>query len=81
MLFYTLNVIHFFLGEVARMTDEKASIEEDLFAKSLCMMFSVAWLRETAKRTNFIKREREIQPEVFFGVISLGYGVSLVHAQ
>jgi putative transposase len=60
------------------MTDEKACIEEDLFAKSLCMMFSVAWLRETAKRTNFIKRERKIQPEVFFWVISLGYGVSLI---
>jgi hypothetical protein len=42
------------------------------------MMFSVAWLRETAKRTNFIKRERKIQPEVFFWVISLGYGVSLI---
>jgi hypothetical protein len=41
------------------MTDEKACIEEDIFAKSLCMMFSVAWLRETAKRTNFIKRERK----------------------
>jgi hypothetical protein len=42
------------------------------------MMFSVAWLRETAKRTNFIKIERKIQPEVFFWVISLGYGVSLI---
>jgi putative transposase len=59
------------------MTDEKACLEEDIFAKSLCMMFSVAWLRETAKRTNFIKRERKIHPEVFFWVISLGYGVSL----
>jgi putative transposase len=56
------------------MTDEKVCIEEDIFAKSLCMMFSVEWLRETAKRTGFIKRERKIMPEIFFWVIVLGYG-------
>ena len=50
------------------MTDEKACIEEDIFAKSLCMMFSVAWLRETAKRTNFIKREERYSQKSFSGL-------------
>jgi len=56
------------------MANEKVCFEEDIFAKNLCMMFPVEWLRETAKRTGFIKRERKIMPEVFFWVIVLGYG-------
>jgi putative transposase len=56
------------------MTDEKVCVDEDIFAKSLCMMFSVEWLRKTARRTGFIKRERKITPEIFFWVLVLGYG-------
>jgi len=56
------------------MTDEKVCIDEYIFAKSLCMMFSVEWLRETARRTGFIKREGKITPEIFFWVLVLGYG-------
>lgn len=56
------------------MTNEKVCDDVDIFVKSLCMMFSVKWLREAAKRTGFIKRERKITPEVFFWVLVLGYG-------
>jgi len=48
--------------------------DADIFVKSLCMMFSIKWLREAAKRTGFIKRERKISPEIFFWVLVLGYG-------
>ncbi len=51
------------------MTDEKVCIDEDIFAKSLCMMFSVEWLRDAARRTGFIKRERKIMPEIFSGFL------------
>jgi hypothetical protein len=54
------------------MTNEKVCDDVDIFVKSLCMMFSVKWLRDAAKRTGFIKRERKISPEVFFWVLVLG---------
>lgn len=56
------------------MTREKVCNESDIFVKSLCMMYSVKWLREAAERTGFIKRERKISPEIFFWVLVLGYG-------
>lgn len=56
------------------MTNEEVYVEDDIFAKTLCMMFSVEWLRETAEITGFIKRERKIKPEIFFWVLALGYG-------
>lgn len=56
------------------MTKEKVCDNVDIFVKSLCIMFSVKWLREAAKRTGFIKRERRISPKVFFWVLVLGYG-------
>ena len=56
------------------MTNEEVCNDADIFVKSLCMMFSVKWLREAAKRTGFIKRERKIAPDVFFWVLVLGYG-------
>lgn len=56
------------------MTNEEVCNDADIFVKSLCMMFSVKWLREAANRTGFIKRERKIAPDVFFWVLVLGYG-------
>jgi len=54
------------------MTRKKVRAEADIFVKSLCMMYSVKWLREAAERTGFIKRERKISPEIFFLGFSVG---------
>ena len=40
-------------------------------------IFSPEWLRETAKDTGFIKRERKIDPVLMFWVLVLGFGVQL----
>ena len=40
-------------------------------------LFSPEWLRETAKETGFIKRERKIDPALMFWSLVLGFGVQL----
>jgi hypothetical protein len=40
-------------------------------------LFSPEWLRETAKETGFIKRERKIDPVLMFWTLALGFGVQL----
>jgi len=48
-----------------------------LIEKELNRLFSPEWLRETAKETGFLKRERKIDPALMFWVLSLGFGVQL----
>lgn len=38
-------------------------------------LFSLDWLRQTAKETGFVKRERKIKPALMFWVLSLGFSV------
>jgi len=59
------------------MASEKACNDSEIFTAELIRLFSVEWLRETARITGFIKRERKILPEFFFWAITLGYGVSI----
>jgi putative transposase len=40
-------------------------------------MFPEEWLRETAKETGLIKRERKIDPTIIFWVLTLSFGVRL----
>lgn len=40
-------------------------------------LFSPEWLRNTAKETGLIKRERKIDPVLLFWVLTLGFGVQL----
>lgn len=40
-------------------------------------LFSPEWLRETAKKTGFIKRERKIDSVLMFWTLVLGFGVQL----
>lgn len=49
------------------------SILED----SLCNMFPEEWLRQTAKETGLIVRERKIDPVIIFWVLTLSFGVRL----
>jgi len=44
---------------------------------SLREMFPEEWLRQTAKETGLIIRERKIDPVVIFWVLTLGFGVRL----
>lgn len=59
------------------MVKGKKPVEDYLVSKELCDIFPVQWLRDTAKETGLIKRERKIAPEVMFWVLALGYGVLL----
>jgi putative transposase len=40
-------------------------------------MFPEVWLRETARETGLIKRERKIDPTIIFWVLTLSFGVRL----
>jgi len=51
--------------------------DQNLIERELCELFPPEWLRETAKETGLIKRERKIDPVIMFWVLVLGYGTSL----
>ena len=53
-------------------TEYKSSIENPLRK-----MFPEEWLRETARETGLIKRERKIDPTIIFWVLTLSFGVRL----
>ena len=53
-------------------THSKSALED-----SLKKMFPEEWLRETAKETGLIKRERKIDPVIIFWVLTLSFGVRL----
>lgn len=48
-----------------------------MIEEELNNLFSPEWLRETAKETGFIKRERKIDPVLMFWTLALGFGVQL----
>ena len=50
----------------------KSSLENPLR-----QMFPEEWLRETARVTGLIKRERKIDPTIIFWVLTLSFGVRL----
>ena len=52
---------------------EKPRLIED----ELNRIFSTEWLRETAKETGFVKRDRKIDPALMFWSLTLGFGVQL----
>ncbi len=55
----------------------KASLDPYVIEKDLCAVFSPEWLRNTAKETRLVKRERKIDPVIIFWVLVLGFGVRL----
>jgi len=48
--------------------------EENLIERELCDLFPAEWLRNKAKETGLIKRERKIDPLVIFWTLAIGYG-------
>jgi len=51
--------------------------EENLIERELCELFPPEWLRDKAKETGLIKRERKIDPVIIFWVLAIGYGTYL----
>lgn len=60
------------MGKNQPQPDKSHIIEEEL-----SRLFSSEWLREKAKETGFIKRERKIDPVLMFWTLVLGFGVQL----
>jgi len=54
-----------------------SSDDEHLLERELCAIFPPEWLREKARDTGLIKRERKIDPVTMFWVLTLGYGTFL----
>lgn len=50
------------------------------FVIALRGMFPAAWIRETARETGFVERERKIDPVAFFWVFALGYTTRAVRS-
>jgi hypothetical protein len=51
--------------------------EDNLVEKELCKLFPPEWLRDKAKETGLIKRERKIDPVIIFWTLTIGYGTFL----
>jgi putative transposase len=51
--------------------------KENLIERELCELFPPEWLRNKAKETGLIKRERKIDPVIIFWVLAIGYGTFL----
>jgi putative transposase len=51
--------------------------QSNIIEEELSRLFSSEWLREKAKETGFIKRERKIDPVLMFWTLVLGFGVQL----
>lgn len=54
-----------------------SSEDAHLLERELCAMFPSKWLREKARATGLIKRERKIDPVTIFWVLAISYGTFL----
>ena len=53
------------------------NVDIDLIMMELCALFPPEWLRDKAKETGLIKRERKIDPVYMFWSLSISYGAFL----
>ena len=53
--------------------------DPQIIEKDLCAIFSPEWLRDMARQTGLVKRERKIDPSIMFWVLVFGFGVRLQH--
>ena len=51
--------------------------KKNLIERELCELFRPEWLREKARETGLIKRERKIDPVIIFWALAIGYGTHL----
>jgi len=54
-----------------------SSEDAHLLERELCTIFPSEWLREKARATGLIKRERKIDPVTIFWVLAISYGTFL----
>ena len=54
--------------------------QTDPSVEYLVQMFSEEFLRNLARKTEFIKRQRKIDPVIFFWVLTLGFGVDFLRS-
>ena len=54
--------------------------QTDPTVECLVQMFSQEFLRDLARKTEFIKRQRKIDPVQFFWVLILGFGVDFIRS-
>jgi len=51
--------------------------DKNLIERTLCELFPPDWLRDKARETELIKRERKIDPVIMFWTLAIGYGTFL----
>ncbi|MGC8630692.1 MAG: IS4 family transposase, partial [Thermoplasmata archaeon] len=59
------------------MTKRNKNSPYPIFEKTLSEAFTPEYLRQTAKDTGLIKRERKIDPVAIFWVLTLSFGVGM----
>lgn len=59
------------------MTSKYSFDDKNLIERVLCELFPPEWLRDKAKETGLIKRERKIDPVIMFWTLAIGYGTFL----
>ena len=62
---------------VASVVARHLNVDIDLIMMELCALFPLEWLRDKAKETGLIKRERKIDPVYMFWSLSISYGTFL----
>ena len=59
------------MAKIIQQSERPNIIEEELNR-----LFSAEWLRETAKETGFVKRDRKIDPALMFWSLTLGRDIN-----
>ena len=59
------------------MTRQYSFDDTNLIERTLYELFPPEWLRDKAKETELIKRERKIDPVIMFWTLAIGYGTFL----
>ena len=65
------------MKKTRKSNSKKPSFEPDVIEKDLCKLFPKEWIRNAAKETGLIKRERKIEAFVLLWTLVFSFGVHL----
>ncbi|MCX9076094.1 MAG: hypothetical protein OIN88_15830 [Candidatus Methanoperedens sp.] len=65
------------MNKTRKSKSKKPSFEPDVIEKELCRLFPKEWLRNAAKETGLIKRERKIEAFVMLWTLVFSFGAQL----
>ncbi len=65
------------MKKTRKSNSKKSSFESDVIEKDLCKLFPKEWLRNAAKETGLIKRERKIEAFVMLWTLVFSFGAHL----